>query len=514
MNGVRTLSRIRSLGDRELRLTLAAMTLVALIVALWVTRTINPLRGDSVEYLYFDRSRTVGYPAFLELVRLSTGHVALAVQVQMILLAGALLFLGWSFHEIVRRPAWSIFFQALLLVQAGMWFSSAFIMTEALSAALVAAWCAQLLRMVQAATWRRAMSLVALSAVATTVRPSLVALFLGTAIILIVALSARERIRALTVAAAALAGAWLATPVAQYLVHGSAETTSPFARGVLQHTLYCDPNGTPRDPDSRLVEEEAGSVRNYIGSAPFDLREQLRRSYSTPLRFGSIIPILGRRHGLQFRSQVDSYLSAIASQRVRANPTCYLSGVATEYVRMTVFATDPTLEDGRRINAFMALHPPVEVPQYPVLPGDEQLARRAAREVQNRAAGLNPVRQRLDVAARVPFFALLPMRLLFAGAALIGLGALLGLPFRRQLAPELRQITGTAAAMGMAFHVALFITAIVEIGFFRYLVPFWPIVCTLITLPMFALIEIRSRQPSAALLPEVTGLAPVLPMGQ
>ncbi len=477
----------------RVQLIMTAIVVVFLVAALWATRSTNPLRGDSAEYLYFDQSRSVGYPAFLELVRISTGHVAYAVQIQMALLAASLLFLSLSFYQFVRSPGWSLAFQAILLLQAGMWFVSAFLMTEALSTALIAIWCGQLVRMLDAPSLRGSTFLVALSALATMVRPSLIALFFGTALFMVAALPRRERLGALALAGFGAAAAWAATPFAQYLVHGSADTTSPFARGVLQHTLYCDPGSPPREADALFVEAEAAPVRHYIEAAPFDVREQLRRSYSTPLRFGSIIPVLGQRHHLQLRSQLDPYLSRIAGERVRANPSCYASSVAAEYLRMAVFATDPTAEEGRRANGFMASHPPPEIAQHPVLPGDERLAIRAASEAGNQVSGLNPVRQRLDVVAQVPFLALLPLRLLFGGAAIIGLCSLIAWPFRHRLAPELRSMTTVTAALAVAFHGVLAITAIVEIGFFRYLVPLWPVVCTLLGLAMVSLFSARSR---------------------
>lgn len=490
---------LQGLGDREVRFALAAFTLIVLAFALWATRTLNPLRGDSAEYLYFDPSRTVGYPAFLELIRLSTGHVVAAVPVQMAILAGSLFFLGATFHEMSHRLGWSLTFQTLLLLQPGMWFASAFLMTEALSTALLALWCAQLLRQLKGPSAHGAASLTALSALATMVRPSFVALFLGTVVFIAAALPKRERIGALIIAGAGLASAWSATPIAQYFVHGSAETTSPLARGVLQHTLYCDPHHVPRDADALFVEREAALVRNYIESAPYDVREQLRRSYSTPLRFGSIIPVLGRRHQVQLRSQLDPYLSRIARERLEANPSCYASNAAAEYLRMAIFDTDPTSEEGRRTNAFMQAHPPVEVPQYPVLPGDQLLALRAASEVGNRPSGLNQARQQVTVVAQAPLLALVPIRLLFGTAALIGLCSLFALPARRRFAPEARPRIAATAALGGAFHCTLAITAIVEIGFFRYLVPLWPAVCTLIALAVLALVELKPERSAAAL---------------
>jgi hypothetical protein len=473
---------LRPLTDRQVFLFISAMSLGAALAAIWVTRSTNPLRGDSAEYLYFDPSRSVGYPAFLSLVRLVTGEVALAVPVQALLLAGSLLLLAWNFHWMVRRPAYTIGFQFLLLANAGMWLTSAFLMTEALSTALVALWCSQALRMIKGPRPVAFGMLVATSCLATMVRPSLAALFIGTAVLSLFVHSPRDRARALAIVAAGLSASWAATPFAQFLVHGSTWTTSPFARGVLQHTLYCDPHALPKDEDSQFVEQHAKPVRNYIDTAPARIQEQLRREYSTPLRFGLIIPVLGRRHHLQTRSEVDPYLRHIAIERVADNPGCYARAVANEYLRLAAFDTDPTLEDGREAATFIRRHRPVEIPQYPLLPGDDRLARRAALEVHNQPAGLNPPHQKLDVVAKVPFLALLPLRLLHGAAAIIGLMSLVALTVRRRLEHDVQTAALAAASMGASLHGILAITAIVEIGFYRYLVPCWPLVCTVAAL--------------------------------
>jgi hypothetical protein len=163
---------------------------------------------------------------------------------------------------------------------------------------------------------------------------------------------------------------------------------------------------------------------------------------------------------------------------------------------MAVFDTDPTAEDGRSIASYIRGRPPLELPQLPVLAGDEQAAHRAAAEVGMRPAGLNPARYRVNVVAKVPLVALLPFRLLFGAAALIGGLAALALVIRRHVLGPRRPELAAAAAMGVAFHGVLIVTAIVEIGFFRYLVPLWPIVCTLIALAWFA-VPLQKRESEA-----------------
>jgi hypothetical protein len=336
---------------------------------------------------------------------------------------------------------------------------------------------------------------VAISALATMVRPSLIILFFGTALFMFVAQTGEGRGRVLIITGAGLILAWAATPLAQLIVHGSAATTSPFARGVLQHTLYCDPQTLPADPDSLFVERNAGAVRRYIETAPDDMQEPLRRAYSTPLRFGLIIPVLGRRHHLDARSQVDPYLSRIATERVKANPLCYAKSVVGAYYRMATFGSYRTTQDARRMREFMVAHPPVELRQYPVLRRDEQMARGAADEAHGEVSGLNPERQQLTIDGKASFLALVPIRLLYTAAALVGLLALAALAVRRRFAPETQTIIGATAAAGLVFHGALAITALVELGLSRYAIPLWPLVCSLIALALPRAIESAPRFP-------------------
>ena len=490
MDGVNGSEPLKSRHDRRVLLGLAAMTVVALIAAFWITRATNPLRGDSYEYLYFDASRPVGYPAFLALVRLVTGDVVLAVPAQILLLAGSLLILSWSFHKFFERQWLSFAFHTILIGFTAMWGQSALLIAEAISTALVAIWCAQLLRMIRATPSLRGVAvLVTVTGLATMVRPSLVTLFIGTALFLLIALPPRDRLRALMLTGAGLILSLGATPIARLLIYGSASTTSPVARGVLQHTLFCPLDTVPRDADSRFVEQSAAPVRRYIEAAPPEMQAQLRGSYSTLLRFGLIIPVLGRRYDLTVRSQTDPYLGRIASERVKANPSCYARSVIAEYARMAIFDTELTKQDARRFNRYIEAHPPVVVPQYARLPGDEYLEHKAAAEVRNRISRIQPRPQDLKGKGRYPLMVTLPIQLLFGGAALFGLLSLLALPFQKRLAPQLRQIIPATAAMGIAFHTMLAITAIVEIGLLRYLVPVWPIVCTLFAVCLVGLID-------------------------
>ena len=60
---LRLANRLKRPSDRAVLLALAAMTLLALALALWATRSIDPLRGDSAEYLPGQRRNLYLVPA-------------------------------------------------------------------------------------------------------------------------------------------------------------------------------------------------------------------------------------------------------------------------------------------------------------------------------------------------------------------------------------------------------------------------------------------------------------------
>jgi hypothetical protein len=180
---------------------------------------------------------------------------------------------------------------------------------------------------------------------------------------------------------------------------------------------------------------------------------------------------------------------------VKANPLCYAESIFGAYYRLATFGTYRTSEDARRMREFMVAHPPVELPQYPVLRRDEQMARGAADQAHNEVSGLNPERQQLSIDGKASFLALAPIRLLYAAAALVGLFSLALLAVRRRFAPETQTIIAATAAAGLVFHGTLAITALVELGLSRYSIPLWPLAYCLIALALPRVIESAPRTP-------------------
>lgn len=467
----------------------AGMCAVVLGVALWATRNISPLNPDTPSYLYFDPSRTVGYPAFLWLVKLLTGHAAAAVPLQMSLLALSLYLLGRSFHDLVGRPRLSLAFQVFLLASPDLWRFSAELMTEALATASVALWCAQLLRLIRRPSPRDYLLLALISAVGMLVRPSLIVLFAGSTIAALLLKSRRQRASAIGSLVPIGLGAYLLTPLALLIVHGSPVTASPVARGILQQTLFCD-NGAPADDaDGEFVERDSAGVRQYLDSAPPDVGIALQHLYSAPLRFNSILPALGRLHNFQAGWQTDPIVSRIALERVEANPLCYARSVLRNYWGLATQASLHVGASGARVDRFMAAHPPIPITSEPPLPHDALALQRAAAELH-----VAPPVAHIAIghfASKGSPALLLLGRVLYGATASIGLVCLAALIRRWRMGLSDRNAIALAA-MGLVFHALFLGTAIVELSLIRYTVPAWPIVGTTLAV-VFATLRLRDQ---------------------
>jgi len=98
-----------------------------------------------------------------------------------------------------------------------------------------------------------------------------------------------------------------------------------------------------------------------------------------------------------------------------------------------------------------------------------------------------------------PLLAIVAARALFGGAAILGLLALVAVLIRPLMVRKSWRTIAAAAAAGAAFHGILGITAIVELGLTRYLVPVWPIVGTLAGLGSVLLLNaLAQREPAPA----------------
>ena len=183
-------------------------------------------------------------------------------------------------------------------------------------------------------------------------------------------------------------------------------------------------------------------------------------------------------------------MARIAGERLRANPTCYAGSVIAAYYRMATYGSSARAAGLRR---YLGEHPPALVPSAPMPPADMRDALRAGQMFH--AAPAFEVPPQFKSEDRNPGFLMFAARLLFAAAAVVGILALIALPFRRKLHPKLAEAIPVAAVAGAAFHGTLAVTTIVELGLSRYCAPLWPIMAVLIGV---LLAGGRAEKPAAA----------------
>jgi hypothetical protein len=254
--------------------------------------------------------------------------------------------------------------------------------------------------------------------------------------------------------------------------------------------LFCAHPGHPKDADAHFVEQYARPVAQYVATSPADLTAAFERTYSGQLRFGLIIPALGRRHNFDAGWQTDPIVWRIATQRIADNPLCYAESVLAADYRMATYGTFGA-EKARMLD-YLAMRPPAPVPSVPLLSGDKEGALRAAQALHVPPAF--PIAPRFRPDGANPAFVIAAVRLLFGGAAGIGLLSIFLLAGAQRWGSAIPNMVAGMAALGVAFHGVIGITAIVELGLSRYLVPLWPIMPTMLGLTVVALVQLRSSR--------------------
>jgi hypothetical protein len=148
---------------------------VAFLIYL-LTNTSSPYDNDTPSYMYFDRTRVIGYPLFLNAVRLISGSYLMVLPVQLAVLCTSIAFLAISFWRCTGSWRLSLVLELAILMNFGVMRLADKVMSEALSEACIVVFTALVLREVFAPTRLTAVCLVAAAAVAVMVRPVNIAL--------------------------------------------------------------------------------------------------------------------------------------------------------------------------------------------------------------------------------------------------------------------------------------------------------------------------------------------------
>ncbi len=497
--------------------TLAAAGLLLLLPV--VTAAVLAMRihggpamtGDSSGYMFFHATRPVGYPAILALISRITPDYSAVIPFQFALLALSIAALALSLWRASGRLWIALAVELVAIANPAYWANASAIMTEALSAATLNLFCAVLVLQVRVSRPWMAPAYALLCLVGIALRPVNIAM--GPAAILALVLLAEgpwgRRLRsaalpALIVVAGVVAG-YVATPLAQRVVHHEAVAANPLARGLLQKIIFHEwPSGTVPgvDPaDQAIIERPARAVRAYLAQAPADLRPALERTYSDYLRFEVILPALAERHHVDAEWRIDPVLSRYAMARIEQHPVAFASDVLAEDLRLLSYQGFYDRRHAVRAADFLRTHPPVLLPLPPALPEGAVLDRRARQALgkTNAPSTTYDLPAHLTPAPPRSTALILGQRGFHALAAGLGLAFLViavlcadrGLGWERQAAG--------LAALGLLLHAETGLTALSEFGLLRYISPLWAVLCAFYGLVAWLLLNVqwRTRTPAS-----------------
>ena len=434
----------------------AVLTLCAAYVAYCLgTNPAGPFTTpDSVRYLEAWPNYSLGYPLFLKIVGARGAIVA-----QPILFGAALAFLG---SEIVRmtRSTWlaiAVVVAAIALPQIREFHAS--ILSESLFLSLLITFLAFAVRFTWFPAWHWMVVMALTAGLAGTVRRTGFALV---PVMIFMVLLERRRLKgrrpALYLVAAlapflAVAGAeWAIAPLIHQGRTSSLMGRHMFAKAAL---IEAPPANTTQEADAvrvaldRHLQTDYAPIRDFLASAPRDLRAVLSIYYETCLQGGCVDRSREVMPDLDEAGQTGT-LGSAANARIARAPLAFLDLLSLNY--MSLWTVDRLRHPDRaeRLTAFIAAHRPMPFERLAFsLEPDQVLAFQPSPRIR---------------------YAQWVVTLLAIWTALLAGAALIGIAMPERVSPLLT-IAGLAA---LTAHACLLLTAATAAGFARFTLGIWP----------------------------------------
>ncbi len=457
------------------------------------------LISDSPSYLYFHPSRPVGYPLFLNLLRVVWGTFAVVRFTQIFIFSLAVAVLGLAFYRYRQTFAAALALELIILAYPAPMFLANQIMADSLSAAAATFLAAAIIYFFTASTMKNLFLIGIVAAISITLRPVNVAFWLPLPLL---ALFFFHRLNASVFHVAILvvlsgAGGLAASPLLNVLLHPGIPTTTPLARSFFQKALFLStpPPEMPQHCDAPFIFQEARQAATYLDTSPPEIAELVRGRYSGYLRFQVIIPKLLHRHGLASMQQADPILWCYTIHRLTHEPTILLSETWREYWKLIFNHTFITAQQRAVFLSYLADHPP-PMPDPAPKPEEEYRLRQAAiADVGNATAspeGFEHTEKSFDPPAARPAVLIWMLKAVQTTAIFIsfaGLAALTLLCLRRSISQDWQLIGSIAAAL----QGVLLITALTEIAMPRYILPLWPLMIVMLTLAFCSAYDAAKR---------------------
>ena len=430
---------------------------------------------DSIRYLEAWPMYSLGYPVFLKIVG-ARG----AIVVQPVVFGAALAFLGSEIVKLTRSTclAIAVLVATVALPQIREFHAS--ILSESLFLSLLVTFLALAIRFSYSSTWRL-LALAALTAgLAGSVRRTGFALV---PVMLVMVLLERRRLKgpqlALLVVAAlvpflAIVGAEQA--IAPIMHHGTTSSLMGrhmFAKAALINAPPAAPTGDPiRAALDRHLENDYAPIRDFLRSAPRDLRAVLSIYYETCLQGGCVDR---SREVMPDRDEAGQTktLAGAANARIVRAPIGFLDLLALNYGSLWTVDRLRHPDRAERLTAFIAAHRPMPFERLAFsLEPDQVLAFQPSPRIRYAQWGITA---------------------LGIWTALLAVAGLIGIAMPDKLSPLLT----VAAVAALTAHFCLLLTAATAAGFARFTLGIWPAIVTSAVCGAWALLPVRRREQSA-----------------
>ena len=422
---------------------------------------------DSLRYLDASPIYPLGYPLFLKVFSARGAIVA-----QPILFGAALAWLGREIVVLTRSTALAagVVLGTMLVPQIREFHAS--ILSESLFLSLLILFLAFAVRFAHHPTWQLMVLLATAAGLDGTVRRTGFALV---PVMLAMALMQRHRLRGsrplrlaslaqgkpalFAVAAIAPFRVIFAAEQAAAAVVHAGRTSSlmgrhMFAKAALIEAPPAPPSGDPlRAALDRHLEQDYAPIRDFLASAPPDLRAVLSIYYETCLQGECVDRSRELMAGVDESEQTRT-LGVAANARIRRSPLAFARLLAMNYQSLWTVDRLRHPVRTRELNAFIAAHRP--------MPFEELAFRLTPDQVME-----------FQPSERVRYMqiAITAVAIWTAGIALATLVAIaLAMPL-----PPVFAIAGTAA---LAAHGGLLLTAALAAGFSRFTLGLWPAIVT------------------------------------
>lgn len=450
-----------------------------------IQRSVSYLVPDSPSYINFDTQRPIGYPVFIWSLKTVFGSYGAVIQAQLVIFCLSVAVLGHAVLRLTGALLPALALELLIVIHPGPIGLYDRIMSDSLATSVAALFMAAAIHALRTRSTAAFVALCVTLAVAVTVRP--INLVLVAPVLAVAWLSAdgmgRMFLSRGTLTAAVTAMAVLATPMVHLAMYGRADSSSPLERGLIQKVMFSRDvvSSSSEACDAPFIKEKIAPVLDHIEGAPSGTTAWLlKRKYTDYLRSRVLIPGLVERHGFETRHQTNPILLCYTVNAARQFPQAFAAGVWEEYWKLIGNGTFITAAQKEEFDSYVITHPPVLPPAYP--PGypdvpaypETTLQHTTPKAVANDADDADSVEIEFNAPKARSLPLILGLKFIQYGAWALSALAIVAILFGGVRRSAFGLPLSVMAVAGLAYHMTVAATAVVEMTLSRYIFLLWP----------------------------------------